>query len=79
MLLVDDLNDLGVPFTWRGRMGDMLRDCVWFDGSPRSLDSSMPKLQKHFTNIMARNSKKFMMIEVILSNLTGGFNTANVS
>jgi len=52
LLLCDDAKEIGVPFTWRGRMGDMLRECPYLDCTPTSVDACMPKLHKHLAEKM---------------------------
>ena len=59
--LVDESSDgcdVGVPATWRGRMGDMLGDCVSFDFSPPAFDTSIPKLHAYLNNTMAMSRSK---------------------
>ena len=58
VLLCDDIKEIGVPFTWRGRMGDMLRECSHFDCTPTSVDACMPKLHKHLAEKMAMTYEK---------------------
>jgi len=51
-LLVDDAQDVGVPLTWRGRMGDTLRTCAYFHCGTNNFDSGMTKLEAHLNKQM---------------------------